>query len=402
MNLSRIELYDLVWKEPVTKVARRFGLSDVGLRKICKKHDIPTPPLGYWAKLAHGKTVRQTPLPPPKEGAFQRIHIHERPVLELPEEVAVVGRKAREHETSGAGIVVPAERPAKLHPLVKAADQALRRAKPDIEGFVVCRGAGLPTVAIAPAARERAILILDTLLKEAEKRSFGLTDADASPRLLVDGETFTFRIYSGKDRKPHVLTKEEIKARQEHEDRRRRWPTIYNRDWRPGRNWDYFATERLSIEVADPTLFSWNPEYAVGRWRDRKATRLETYLSDIMIALATAAAAVKYRRAAAEEKARLAAQAEERRRREEARKERAKRRHRFLGELSDDLNDLRKLERLHARLKEQDAGAGASPSHRLARVLSALVAEHRERFTLSTLDAEIERLGLFGDDDEMP
>ena len=48
---TRQELYDLVWTTPLGKLAKRYGLSDVGLRKICVKHDIPTPPLGYWAKL---------------------------------------------------------------------------------------------------------------------------------------------------------------------------------------------------------------------------------------------------------------------------------------------------------------------------------------------------------------
>ena len=59
------ELYDLVWATPMVKLARQFGLSDVGLRKTCVKHDIPTPPLGYRAKLSFGKHVSKTPLGPP-------------------------------------------------------------------------------------------------------------------------------------------------------------------------------------------------------------------------------------------------------------------------------------------------------------------------------------------------
>jgi hypothetical protein len=30
----------------MSRLAKSFGLSDVGLRKICVKHDIPTPKLG--------------------------------------------------------------------------------------------------------------------------------------------------------------------------------------------------------------------------------------------------------------------------------------------------------------------------------------------------------------------
>ena len=56
MQLTRKELYDLVWSEAMTTICKRYGLSDNGLRKHCKTMNIPTPPLGYWAKLQHGKT----------------------------------------------------------------------------------------------------------------------------------------------------------------------------------------------------------------------------------------------------------------------------------------------------------------------------------------------------------
>ncbi len=48
--LSRQELYDRVWSRAVRTVAPELGVSDGGLKNICKRLDIPTPPLGYWAK----------------------------------------------------------------------------------------------------------------------------------------------------------------------------------------------------------------------------------------------------------------------------------------------------------------------------------------------------------------
>ena len=62
MKITRKELYDLVWAEPMTLVCKRFGLTDNGLRKHCKSMNIPTPPIGYWSKLKHGKKVQITPL----------------------------------------------------------------------------------------------------------------------------------------------------------------------------------------------------------------------------------------------------------------------------------------------------------------------------------------------------
>ena len=48
-RLSRKELYELVWSEPMKILAPRFGISDVGLRKACDRAEIPTPGPGHWA-----------------------------------------------------------------------------------------------------------------------------------------------------------------------------------------------------------------------------------------------------------------------------------------------------------------------------------------------------------------
>jgi len=47
MDISRGELYRLVWEMPLTKLAGEFGISDVGLAKACRRHKIPTPPVGH-------------------------------------------------------------------------------------------------------------------------------------------------------------------------------------------------------------------------------------------------------------------------------------------------------------------------------------------------------------------
>ena len=55
VSLTREELYRRVWSTPLRRLAPHFGLSDVGLRKLCDRHHIPTPPRGYWAKQGFGK-----------------------------------------------------------------------------------------------------------------------------------------------------------------------------------------------------------------------------------------------------------------------------------------------------------------------------------------------------------
>lgn len=67
-SFTREMLYGLVWNSPVTAVAERFGISDVALRKLCKRRGIPVPARGYWAHLRRkgksGRTYRKPRLPP--------------------------------------------------------------------------------------------------------------------------------------------------------------------------------------------------------------------------------------------------------------------------------------------------------------------------------------------------
>lgn len=62
-SITRTELHALVWREPRSKLAVIWGISDVAIGKLCVKECIPAPPPGYWAKKAAGGKVSATPLP---------------------------------------------------------------------------------------------------------------------------------------------------------------------------------------------------------------------------------------------------------------------------------------------------------------------------------------------------
>ena len=40
----------MVWETPVLLLARKIGVSDVGLAKACRRAGIALPPRGHWAK----------------------------------------------------------------------------------------------------------------------------------------------------------------------------------------------------------------------------------------------------------------------------------------------------------------------------------------------------------------
>lgn len=58
---NRDVLYDEVWKQPVCTLAKKYGISDVGLAKACRKLGVPLPGLGYWGKKTAGKKVPKRP-----------------------------------------------------------------------------------------------------------------------------------------------------------------------------------------------------------------------------------------------------------------------------------------------------------------------------------------------------
>lgn len=72
---TREELYELVWSEPMNRLASQYNISNVGLSKACRRHHIPVPERGYWAKLKANKNVTRRPLPPRGPGMFDHVVI---------------------------------------------------------------------------------------------------------------------------------------------------------------------------------------------------------------------------------------------------------------------------------------------------------------------------------------
>ena len=70
-NLTREELYELVWSKPMTHVAKELGVSNVMVGKLCREKIVPKPPRGYWANFeSHIKVVFY--IKPPLPDLFSR------------------------------------------------------------------------------------------------------------------------------------------------------------------------------------------------------------------------------------------------------------------------------------------------------------------------------------------
>lgn len=173
ITFTREELYELVWATPMARLATEYAISDVGLAKLCARHDVPTPPRGYWAQREAGKAPKRPPLPPSEDHApIQLARVEE---TDDPEEGelarALAALKRPEHR------VAVADRLTSPCALVKEARAALEEATPDAWGILEPRRRCLG-VRVSRGARARALRIADALLKAFAEHGWPVTITD--------------------------------------------------------------------------------------------------------------------------------------------------------------------------------------------------------------------------------
>jgi len=63
---TRQILYDLVWSETLTSIAKNHRTTIDRIKKTCTENSIPLPPPGYWQRIKLGIDVEIPELPPDK------------------------------------------------------------------------------------------------------------------------------------------------------------------------------------------------------------------------------------------------------------------------------------------------------------------------------------------------
>lgn len=165
-KLSRVRLYKEVWKTPMHRLAAKYGLSDVGLAKVCKKMDVPRPPRGYWRRAETGKKVKRTPLPPPKESTVLQVEIREKG--DQPAK-----KPAVQNRLQPTRVPVVEDELSDPHPLVASSLERFENAKEDDCGLVVPRAKRILSVSVSRHHVARCLRLMDTLIKSWEAE--GLT-----------------------------------------------------------------------------------------------------------------------------------------------------------------------------------------------------------------------------------
>jgi hypothetical protein len=290
-TLTRQQLYDRVWSKPVDQVAKEFGISNVGLGKACRRHGIPVPPRGYWAKKVAGHRVRQVPLPAATQPRQEHITFHGSPRANsqesAPSEVhpLIAFERAPEHR-----LVVRPDVEV-THPAVLKTARLLRRAKRDVNGMVPPPPGALRTHT-SRALHERAFRFWQVLLLAFETRSYPVSISEQATTVTVLEESLALSLYEGTKNVAHKITFTE----QKEIDRGYGFRVP---------KWDHVPSEHLTLAIT-------NVSRVRRHWHDGPRP-LETQLNKLMVGLVRAALEVKRQR-------------EEADRQEQARQEEARRR----------------------------------------------------------------------------
>jgi len=296
--VSREDLYELVWAEPMTKVAPRFGLSGGALARVCERHNIPRPPVGFWSQKQFGKQPPKIPLPSAAE-SLQVVDFS--PPVRCKPVTRTAGPAPEVLVPAASASTIAAKRPATSSAKRRVNDEQLQKMieleelpenrvmVPEQVGkyhkFVrqtnaafgdayVDRGLSFPrwsaegatlSIRVAQANIPRALLLMDTLIKAFESRGHKVI-ADESDRrqeamFVILGEKFSFRLRE--TTKMIELTDAERKA-------------------------DHFFLNRVKyeptglLELRLHVGHSSQPEKA---WKDSSRSKLEDHLNDVLVEL---------------------------------------------------------------------------------------------------------------------
>lgn len=198
--ITRKDLYELVWKEPLSKLSKKYALSDNGFRKLCIRLNIPIPKNGYWQKLKFNKPVKIEKLPtdflgedkiellPREEGS--EINLDQSPVTILTKQIlndSKVPLKVSESLTN----------PDNLIKLTKEYWEKSKKDRYYRDDKAVCL-----SIHVENINKKRALLFMDAFIKLLKYRGHTFIFENHSVKIVIDDIKILFHLREATKRIP--------------------------------------------------------------------------------------------------------------------------------------------------------------------------------------------------------
>jgi hypothetical protein len=151
MRVSREKLFEAVWKEPMVRVAERYGVSSSFMARVCTRLRVPRPYRGYWMRIQAGERIPRMTLPEllpgdPSEWVRGKEDLGSPPARALPK--APVDTNA---------VKLPRRKGTRVHPLVDGAELLFQAARESEQEFLLPKKRLLPDVSVSRAQLTRAL-----------------------------------------------------------------------------------------------------------------------------------------------------------------------------------------------------------------------------------------------------
>lgn len=269
-KITREALYEEVWADPVTTVAFRYGLSDVGLAKICKKILIPLPSRGYWAMVKAGRVMKKAKLP--KLTSSQQVIV---PMERISDQLIAAKKDAKAKAKSRRKLIEVMPVQSELsnpHPLVKQASQRLKsKCCPVDEKGLRSDPEKILNLVVTKDAVDRALILTDSLIKALELQGAVVCLDKNQTLITVEATSVRFAIREQVGRSKHEnLHQPKLKPKSRNSPWELNWDAFVN--YSPY-SYEYRPTGRLTITVGG---------YPNRNWNDTASTRLESRMAYIV------------------------------------------------------------------------------------------------------------------------
>lgn len=242
-NLTRKELYNLIWKTPISHIAKEYEITGYQIRKMCKVNNIPLPESGHWMKLKFNKKVFIKTLSQPENNP--KIDIEDYSFKDSPE----VYKK--EKKLKDLKIIVPLKlsKPHRYIIATKIYNEKIKIRNNTRNWTMKIDNTNVISIDVSDKLFSRALRFMNTFIKIAEKRGYEIFTSDITTTIKIKEQLYNLRF-----REKNKRIKKSTKTS---------WP-----------EYDLIPTGYLSLKV--------DTYYPIKEWSDSKTKQIEDKLFNIL------------------------------------------------------------------------------------------------------------------------